>query len=592
MPERDDSRGGRILVVDDSAVDREYCAAILTRGCMEVVTAATGGEALRIAQTQPLDAVVCDLHMPEMDGMALLKGVHNVDPDLPLVIMSGDDDVSAVLKATREGAFDYVLKSPEGRDRLPITVDRAVRHVRAVRRNHALSLELLDANRTLESRVAQRTAELREVVGDLERNRTELQAALTDLSAKERLASLGMLAATVAHEVNNPAAFIITNMEHLRGLFGLLRSRVAGWRGLLENETSSAARHRIESILDLDNLDALLVDTEASLQDNLVGMERIRSVVDELRMFARSGERATEPLDINAVVQTASRIVRNEVRHRAELVLDLGEVTLLEGDHSRLTQVLVNLLLNSAHAITEGSANDNRIRVATYMDGDELVVEVEDSGSGIPQTLRSQVFEPFFTTKPAHQGTGLGLALCTQIVRDHQGVLKLERTLGQGTRMTMRFPGVSERAPEDAAKAPPSAAVSGLRILIIDDEPALLRALARRLGRANSVDTALGGAEGLNRLEKCSAYDIILCDIMMPEVDGVMVHQALEQRAPETLNRLVFTTGGAFTERARSFTVSSGCLVLDKPITTESLRAAYEQVVERSSAAGRPHDVE
>ncbi|MCA9646297.1 MAG: response regulator, partial [Myxococcales bacterium] len=250
----------------------------------------------------------------------------------------------------------------------------------------------------------------------------------------------------------------------------------------------------------------------------------------------------------------------------------------ITGHADRLTQVITNLLLNAAQAIREGEASLNRILVETREADDSLFVSVSDTGSGIAPNHVSQLFEPFFTTKGAGEGTGLGLALCADIVHRHGGEISVESAKGKGSRFTIRFPKDTglKRSPVHS-RPPQGAAARRLRLLIIDDEPLLLRAYERMLARTHDVEVALGGEAGLKVLRARQDFDLILCDLMMPDCDGPSVYQALSQEAPELLERLHFCSGGAFTQRVTDFLTRVGRPVLEKPLNQARLSRLLDE---------------
>jgi PAS domain S-box-containing protein len=370
------------------------------------------------------------------------------------------------------------------------------------------------------------------------------------LTVAERLASAGRLAAGVAHEINNPLACVLSNLET-----ALVR---------LEGKGKG-------------------VDPEvlAELRDAREGAVRVRDIVRDLRVFSRGGEE-TGSCDAAEVARSALTLAANELRHRALVVTDFQPAPRVALAERRLAQVLVNLLVNAAHAIEEGRVQANQVRVAVRPREASVLVEVADTGAGMPPEVRERIFEPFFSTKAVGEGMGLGLALCHSMVSDAGGVIEVESAPGQGSTFRVLLPAAP---PAETAPAPAAAATEPLhrrlRLLVVDDEPMVARAAARSLA-PHQVEVATDGQAALARLLGGERYDVIFCDLMMPSCSGMEVHARLSREVPEQAARLVFLTGGAFTAGAREFLERSAVPVVEKPFDPAALR----QVAARVAAAG------
>jgi signal transduction histidine kinase/DNA-binding NarL/FixJ family response regulator len=401
----------------------------------------------------------------------------------------------------------------------------------------------------------------------------------------DRLRSIGQLAAGVAHEVNNPAAFVTVNQEALAGELDHLHRATVAICDLVRSWGEVPSRELASLIAELDPYETVLRARQL-LDENRTGIDRITAIARSLRQFARTDNGVEGRLDVAAIIDDACTMVRNEIRHRASLVKELGETPPVAGNRSRLTQVLVNLLVNATHALDETEPERNRITIRTTQREGTIRIEVLDTGRGIPQQELDRIFEPFFTTKGRDRGTGLGLALSAEIVRQHGGELEVQSRVGEGSCFTIVLP-VSTEAVEPAApsETPSADAIpTRARVLVIDDEPMLLRSLERILGAEHEVVTAAGGEGALRTLERDRAFDIVLCDLMMPEVDGVTVHRWLEQHAPHLSDRVVFMSGGAFTDRTRAFVARSDVRVVDKPVSVPALRALVAEVASKGDA--------
>jgi CheY-like chemotaxis protein len=391
---------------------------------------------------------------------------------------------------------------------------------------------------------------------ELEETCRALKQTEAQLVRSSRLAAIGEIAAGIAHEVNNPAASILTNLELLQSDLQNLIAEV----DRPEQATSSL----------LAAVEHFCGNAKEGLRDSLEGIQRIAFIVKGLRGFTHIDEEDIEQVDINEVVRTACNLVRHQLKHVARLDLDLRATVSLPASRGRLIQVVLNLLLNAAQAIEETSGGT--IEVATASTNDGVTLRIQDDGPGIPPEIAEKVFDPFYTTKAADRGTGLGLSVCADIVHRHRGTFRLvEGTCLGGACFEAEIPldtGLIARKPSKASLLPSSPSI---RILVVDDEAALVRAYRRVLGRHHQVVPAYGGAEALAILASNQNFDLILCDLMMPGTDGKDVYEALRRAHPELLERMVFASGGPTSGRAQDFLRQPGIVLLDKPLTTEAL---------------------
>jgi signal transduction histidine kinase len=389
-----------------------------------------------------------------------------------------------------------------------------------------------------------------------ERVRTEaaLKRSEARLIDADRLASLGTLAAGVAHEINNPLSYVLLNLD--------LVLRELGARTLGADAAVPCS------------------DLVTRLREARLGVDRVRLIVQDLKTFSRFDTERRGPVDVRRVLDETIEIASNEIRHRARLVRVFDDVPPVEANASRLAQVFLNLLLNAGQAIAEGDAAHNQITVSATVDAEgRVVVAIGDSGAGIPEDILARVFEPFFTTKPSGVGTGLGLSICHGIVTALGGEIIVESRIGQGSIFRVLLPGVpagertgASQRPDRGPSIPPPRTPRG-RVLVVDDEPVLAAALGRSLEPEFEVEVLGNGREALERLRRDPPFDAVLCDLIMPEMTGMDVHEALRETDPDLAERIIFMTGGTFTRRARDFLASVPNPALDKPFELSLLEA-------------------
>jgi PAS domain S-box-containing protein len=420
------------------------------------------------------------------------------------------------------------------------------------------------------------------IVRDIEeRKRMQAQLAQTD-----RMASLGVLAAGVAHEVNNPLTFILYNLENLaQELPKVVAGLHSSWSELIDRAGQEKALRALGPASELC-LQGQLDDLVAQAEEAVEGARRVRKIVRDLKSFSLVEDDRRTPLEMNIVIQTALNMAYNEIRYRARVVTDYGRVPRVLANEGRLSQVFLNLLVNAAHAIEEGNVERNEIRVRTWCEDGEVVAEIADTGRGIEPEHRDRLFDPFFTTKRPGVGSGLGLSICHNIVHSYGGRIDVDSDRGSGSRFSVRLPALSDDAmvagaPKEA-KGPDDAVVRG-RILLVDDEPKVGTAVKRVLGDEHEVALATSGSEGWEILERDPAFDLIICDLMMPDVSGMDLYHRLADSQPVLARRMVFMTGGAFTPKAQEFQDRVGNVVIEKPFEPEHLKKLVRELLRRES---------
>ena len=378
------------------------------------------------------------------------------------------------------------------------------------------------------------------------RDLTERMRFEAALRTRDRLASVGRIAAAVGHEINNPLAYVMGSLE-------LLARRL---------ETLGPAA---------DELDALVANARE-------GAERVRVIVRDLRTFSQREPDAPKPVDMRRVLESCVSMAQHEIRHRARLSVHYGDVPRVMGNEARLGQVFLNLLVNAAQAIPEGHVAENEITLESRCEGGEVVVEVRDTGGGLAPDVRARLFEPFFSTKPAARGSGLGLSISLSIVESLGGRIRVDDAPGGGTSVTVTLPPAPAGHPTSAPPPPPTPRPQvQRRILIVDDEPFVAATLAALLD-SDDVTLAGSGEHALERLLADDPYDVVICDLMMPAMNGIDLYERVRELRPGVERTFIFMTGGAFTARGTEFLQSFPNPCLEKPFESQQVLDAVARV--------------
>ncbi|MCW5831317.1 MAG: response regulator [Labilithrix sp.] len=607
-----------VLLVEDNDDDAALIARVLSRfariqfDVSRVTSVAAARQALR---DQRHDAVLVDLGLPDSDGLATFTEIHGVSGGAAVVVLTGDDREELGLRAVELGAQEYVVKTEHAYQLLPLTIahscERQRHHLEVQELTTALA-NAVDAIATLDAhgncvavnpafqavlgyappevdtasllldlvheadrpRVASALAssgleelEIRmirkdgrilpvqlSVVGRARgrghfcfvRDLTRQKLVEGKLASAAAITAVGSLATGLAHEINNPLAVVLANVEEA--------SRVTA-----DLEAAAA-----------DPAKPDFTDLRAMLDEALSASQRVQFIVRDLRAFACADDRRGR-VDLNAVIEACCNIAFAEIRHRARLVKDLKAVVPVLGSEAKLAQVFLNLLVNAAHAMPEGDVDRNEISITTTQQGrTAIVVEVSDTGSGIPVANAGQVFDPFFTTKPRRPG--MGLAICQATVVAHGGEISIRPRVGGGTVVRLLLPTLEAEVSENPVGAQTEGGASQRRVLVVDDDPLVLRSLTRVLARDFEVASARNGREALDLVRAGGTFDAMLCDLMMPELSGIELHELLERDDPELAKRTVFLTGGAFSGRAQTFLEAVGQPHLEKPVDLKTVR--------------------
>ncbi|HVV85746.1 MAG TPA: response regulator [Kofleriaceae bacterium] len=372
-----------------------------------------------------------------------------------------------------------------------------------------------------------------------------------------RMAALGTLAAGVAHEINNPLAYIRTNVQVVREML---------------------ARHR-----DDGTDSAWIDDADEALSDADLGTEEVRRIVSDLRVFTAPVYGRRTSGEIRGALRWAIDVVGQQVRHHARFEVELGDTPPVDGDGGRLGQVFVNLLTNAAQAIERGGPDDNQVSLRSWTEPDGwAAIEVADTGCGIAESQLTRIFDPFYSARKSGRGTGLGLAICHGIVTSMGGRIEVWSQLGGGSRFRVRLPPAAREAGSEAAVAPASprvaasaavqAAAGGTaRLLVVEDDPLVRNAIARTLGDRFDLVMTEGARAALARLDAGERFPLILCDLTMPGMSGIELFRQVDARLPDQARRMLFITGGAVNEEAARFLAEAPLGHVEKPFDREAL---------------------
>jgi two-component system NtrC family sensor kinase len=404
----------RLLVVEDSPLDRSIYRQTLRQFDVEFAT--SGEIALGRLAVDSFDLVVLDYNLPGLDGDLILTEIRDgLRLEVPVVVVTGGGSADLAVDLFRRGATDYATKDDIASNKIVTVITRAMdRH----RRDHRRAVvEVRDEKESTEVTL---------------RRLLETQAQLVQ---SEKMASLGQLVAGVAHEINNPLAYVSNNLavlerdvRHIATLIDLYRDH---FRDSLPQQILEA-----EQVIDLPytlgNLDRLLKSSKQ-------GLTRVQEIVGKLRDFSRLDEAHTKDIDPNEIIRDTLAIVRYSLlEKRIDLEVDLADLPTLLCNPGKLNQVILNIMLNAIQAVDF----DAVISIRSRLDAGarEIVFEIADTGPGIPEPIRSRIFDPFFTTKTQGVGTGLGLWVSYSIVKEHGGRIEVESREGVGSTFRIRLP--------------------------------------------------------------------------------------------------------------------------------------------------------
>lgn len=546
------SRPARVCVVDDDLDTAQVARAVLHNAGYEVACYRDGQRALQCLHEHAADLILLDLRMPGMDGwqFRVAQRADDALSSIPVVIMTGDRSPQAT-------AIDAasVLRKPFDSAALITTVERVLR----------------------ESKHRRFTASLEET---------------------SRLALLGAGAAGVGHEVNNPLACAMANLALMAESLPSFRAELVTLEATGGQSADPTASERLEIM-------------EKQLHESRTELERVRLIVRNLQHLCGDADRERTRLDLNQLVETSVAMARSQLRDRAPISCAYGEVPEISGNAARLMQVFRHLLINAAQTIAPGHSRENWIRIITRAEIGHAIIEITDSGAVVSDVMKSHVFEPLFTASRDGSATSLGLPICRDIVEEHGGQLEVSSTPERGNRTTVRLPcdvgspsialASSDPAAQTVIDMVGTTQATGmmnvtsmthmaadeptlLRLWIVDDEPAMTRILARVLADEYVVTISESPTDVLQRLHTGERFDVMLCDVMMPEMTGVDLATRIEAGWPGLAQPIVFMSGGALSPRLNAYLTTPGRRLIEKPFALETLRQVIRDAVPTGAA--------
>lgn len=416
----------KILIVDDEEPNRKLLSRFLSCEQYTLYTAGNGIDALELAKRISPDLVLLDVMMPELDGAETCRILKNTEGtnQIPVIMLTAHPDKEVKLRCLRAGANDFLAK-PIDNDELQLRVNNLLEF-----RRHAETRKwnaLLEQGRaTLE----EKNQELKTALQEIERTQAQI-------IQQEKMASIGQIAAGVAHEINNPVGYIISNLGSLQKYFSKLTGFIELQSGMI---TDGDLQARLTNQRKANKLDIVIADTADLIKESIDGAERIKNIVRDLKGFSRADQNERNSADINAGIESTLNVISSELKYKVSLIRDFGDIPLTMCNIGQLSQVFMNIIVNAAHAIEQ----QGEVLIRTFQDQGYIMVVISDNGCGIPQENLSRIFEPFFTTKEIGKGTGLGLSISYSIIKKHNGELSVDSEVGKGTTFTMKIPILGE----------------------------------------------------------------------------------------------------------------------------------------------------
>lgn len=426
-----------IMIVDDEPGNVESISKIL-REEYNVIQMNNGMEALTAleeADGPKIDLILSDQRMPNMNGVEFLRRTIPISPLTVRIILTGFIDINDIIDAVNDGHIYNFLIKPIEPTELLTSIRRALEAYEMEVKNIALIEELKRINETLEDKVQERTRELKNMNEELQIKNFELQKLQSEIIQRKNLASIGQLAAGVAHELNNPISFIYGNFDVLKRYINSILKYIE------ISDENDKENYKAKKYYEENDISYIINDILELLNESKDGIDRVVKIVKALRDFSRIDAEDIEEYSINKGIEDTLIVSKNEYKYVAEMEKDLKDVPIIWVNGRELNEVLLNIIVNAGQAITEKKYDSmKKIKVSTYKEDDNVVCIIEDNGPGIPEEIIDKIFEPFFTTKEPGKGTGLGLNIAYNIILKYKGEIKVDSQIGIGTKFTIKLP--------------------------------------------------------------------------------------------------------------------------------------------------------
>jgi len=423
-----------ILVIDDEELIVKRLKKYLEKEGYAVFTAFNGKEGLSIIRNSKIDVLITDIRMGDMDGIEVIQKAKSLYRDIEGIVVTGHKDQELTIRSLRAGAIDYITK--------PINLDELLFSIKKATEKINLSRNSLYRNRELKNSSEIISKMNEELERKIEERSQELSQTQAQLIQSDKMASIGQLAAGVAHEINNPMGFIYSNLESARSFFAVIQELIEKYSqttALLEGGGTPDCKDLLEEIRDLKekkNLDLIMDEFKDLIEESLEGAERVRKIVKDLKSFSHVDEEEWNYADINECLESTLNIAWNEIKYKADVTKDYGNLPDLKCNGMQLNQAFLNILVNAAQAIEEKGT----ISIKTCADNGGISIEISDTGEGMSRETQSRIFEPFYTTKEVGKGTGLGLSMVYDIIKKHKGTITVESEAGKGTTFVITIP--------------------------------------------------------------------------------------------------------------------------------------------------------
>lgn len=405
-----------------------------------------------------------------------------------------------------------------------------------------------------------------------ERNQLRTQALLND-----KLVTVGTLTAGIAHEINNPITSIIANLSFLTSHLASFKNTVSELQKLTGNDVLLKDKmEQLNKFIAKQENERSFEKFNDAINDATEAAKHMQDIVLDLKSFARTDTAETVAINLNDVLKTAITMANPIIKNHAMLNKELAsDIPLLKLNKGKLHQVFLNLLVNAAQSIPQGQTDKNQIGVVSKIEGQSIRIDISDSGSGIPPELLSKIFDPFFTTKAAGSGTGLGLTICREIINKFGGDITVESTVGKGTTFSVFLPlqlKASDTIKTAMIEESEDAPIIKKSLLLIDDEPLLVKGLQRILETFHDVMIAGGGKEALDIITKNNLhFDVIVCDLNMPEINGADIYRFIAEHYPGREKDIIFVSGGVYTQNLMDFMAKIDNKHLEKPFPSSQI---------------------